>query len=59
MEKEIEMLNHMSLAPSSSEKLSTAKMEIELLEDSEWTRFKLITEKKGAYGPTKEDCKNY
>lgn len=59
MEKEIEMLNNVSLVPRSSENLSTATMEIELLEDSEWTGFKFITKKKGPYGPTKEECENY
>ena len=59
MEKEIEMLNNLSLAPTSSENLSTASMEIELLEDSEWTEFKFITKKKGPYGPTKEECEDY
>ena len=53
------MLNHVSLAPSSSENLSTASMEIELFEDSEWTGFKFITKKKGPYGPTKEECEDY
>ena len=53
------MLNHVSLAPSSSENLSTASMGIELFEDSEWTGFKFITKKKGPYGPTKEECENY
>ena len=53
------MLNNASLARSSSVNLSTASMEIELFEDSEWTGFKFITKKKGVYGPTKEECENY
>ena len=59
MEKDLEMLNNVSLAPSSIENLSTASMEIELFEDSEWTGFKFITKKKGPYGPTKEECEDY
>ena len=59
MKKEIEMLKNVTLTPISSEKLSTASMEIELLEDSEWTGFKFITKKQGMYGPTKEECENY
>ena len=59
MEKEIEMLNNVSLAPRSSVNLSTASMAIELLEDSQWTGFKFITKKKGPYGPTKEECGDY
>ena len=53
------MLNNVAFTPSSSENLSTASMEIELLEDSEWTGFKFITKKKGVFGPTKEECENY
>ena len=59
MEKEIEMLNNVSLATSSSENVSTASMEIELFEDSEWTGFKFVTKKKGVYGPTKEEATDY
>ena len=59
MEKEIEMLNNVAFTPGPSENLSTASMEIELFEDSEWTGFKFITKKKGPYGPTKEECENY
>ena len=54
-----EVSKNISFLPSSSKKLSTASMEIELLEDPEWTEFIFITNKKGVYGPTMEECKNY
>ena len=39
--------------------LSTASINVEFVEDPDWTEFKFITKKKGAQGPTKEDCKDY
>ena len=39
--------------------LSTASIDVEFVEDPDWTEFKFITKKKGAQGPTKEDCKDY
>ena len=63
MDKEIEtlteMLSDLSLAPSPRENLSTPLIEIELGHEPKWTEFKFITKKKGAYGPTKEECKKY
>ena len=59
MTKEIEVPKNVSLAPTSSEKQSTASMEIDLIRGPEWTGFKFITKKKGPYGPTKEECRDY
>ena len=59
MEKEIEMLNNVPIEASSNKNLSTASMEVEILEDPEWTGFKFITKKKGAHGPSKDQCKKY
>ena len=59
MTKEKEIPSNHSLASSASEKPSNVSMEIELVEDPEWTGFKFITKKKGPSGPTKEECKNY
>ena len=39
--------------------LSTASINVEFVVDPDWTGFKFITKKRGAQGPTKEDCKNY
>ena len=39
--------------------LSTASIDVEFVEDPDWTEFKFITKKKGAQGPSKEECKNY
>ena len=39
--------------------LSTASINVEFIVDPDWTEFKLITKKKGAQGPTKEECKKY
>ena len=39
--------------------LSTASIDVEFVEDPDWTEFKFITKKKGAQGPTKDECKNY
>ena len=63
MDKEIEiltkMLSNLSLTPSPRENLSTPSIEIKLVDEPTWTEFKFITKKKGAYGPTKEECNNY
>ena len=42
-----------------SPQLSTASINVKFFEDPDWTEFKFITKKKGAQGPTKEECKNY
>ena len=42
-----------------SPQLSTASIDVKFFEDPDWTEFKFITKKKGAQGPTKEECKNY
>ena len=34
-------------------------IEIKWIADKNWTGFKFITKKKGAYGPTKEECLEY
>ena len=39
--------------------LSTASINVEFVEDPDWAEFKFITKKKGAQGPTKEECKDY
>ena len=39
--------------------LSTSSINVEFVGDPDWTGFEFITKKKGAYGPTKEDCKDY
>ena len=39
--------------------LSTASINVEFVEDPDWSGFKFITEKKGAQGPTKEECEKY
>ena len=39
--------------------LPTASINVEFVEDPAWTEFKFITKKKGAQGPSKEECKNY
>ena len=59
MSKEIEMLNNVSLRPRQLKNLSTAMIEIKLVDEPEWTEFEFITKKKGAYGSTKEECMNY
>ena len=59
MEKEIEMLNNVSLGPTSREIQPTASMEIDFIRGPEWAGFKFITKKKGPYGPTKEECRDY
>ena len=63
MDKEIEilteMLSNLSLAPSPRENLPTPLIEIKFVDELTWKKFKFITKKNGAYGPTKEDCKNY
>ena len=56
MKKQIEMLENVSLS-NSSKNLSTASIEIKFLD--EWTGFKFISKKKGPFGPTKEECKDY
>ena len=38
---------------------ATASINVEFVEDPDWTEFKFITKKKGAQGPTKEECENY
>ena len=53
------MLSNLSLAPSPRENLPTPLIEIKFVDELTWKEFKFITKKKGAYGPTKEDCKNY
>ena len=42
-----------------SPQLSTASINVKFFEDPDWTEFKFITKKKGAQGPTKEECKDY
>ena len=42
-----------------SPQLSPVSINVALVEDPDWTGFEFITKKKGAYGPTKEDCKKY
>ena len=32
---------------------------VEFVEDPDWTEFKFITKKEGAEGPTKEECEKY
>lgn len=59
IEKLTEMLSNLSLSPSPRKNLSTPLIEVKFVEDRTWTGFKLITKKKGAYGPTKEECQNY
>ena len=59
MAKEIEEPKNVSVTPSASKNLSTASMEIKFIEGPKWTGFKFITKKKGAYGPTKEECNEY
>ena len=63
MDKEIEilteMLSNLSLAPCPRENLSTPLIEFKFVDKPTWTGFKFITKKKGAYGPPKEECKNY
>ena len=44
--------------------LSTASINVEFVDwsndkDPEWTAFEFITKKKGAHGPTKEECQKY
>ena len=39
--------------------LSTASINVEFVVDPDWRGFEFITKKKGAQGPTKEECKNY
>ena len=60
MEKEIEILKNTTLHLSAgSNKLPTASINVDFIEDPQWTGFKFITKKKGAYGPTKEECEKY
>ena len=42
-----------------STQLSMASINVKFVEDPDWTEFKFITKKKGAQGPTKEECKHY
>ena len=39
--------------------LSTASIHFEFVVDPDWTGFEFITKKKGAQGPTKEECQKY
>ena len=39
--------------------LSTASINVEFVGDPDWTGFEFITKKKGAQGPTKEECEKY
>ena len=39
--------------------LSIASINVEFVEDPDWTEFKFITKKKGAQGPTKGECNMY
>ena len=39
--------------------LSTASINVEFVVDPDWTGFEFITKKKGAQGPTKEECEKY
>ena len=60
MQEEIEMLKNVTLESSaSSNKVSTASISVEFIEDPQWTGFKFITNKMGEHGPTKEECKEY
>ena len=60
MEKEIEILKNTIIHLSAgSNKLATASINVDFIEDPQWTGFKFITKKKGAYGPTKEECEKY
>ena len=42
-----------------SPQLSKASINVEFVEDPHWSGCEFITKKKGAQGPTKEDCKHY
>lgn len=32
---------------------------VEVVEDADWTEFEFMTNKKGAYGPSKDECMQY
>ena len=38
---------------------SMASINVEFVVDPDWSGFEFITKKKGAQGPTKEECENY
>ena len=57
MEEEIEMVKNVTLELLN--KHSTASINVEFIEDPQWTGFKFITERTGTYGPTIAECKEY
>ena len=36
-----------------------ASINVEFVGDPDWSEFEFITKKKGAQGPTKEECEKY
>ena len=54
MEEEIEMVKNVTLELLN--KHSTASINVEFIEDPQWTGFKFITERTGTYRPTIAEC---